>query len=97
VAFKVKLLDLAKKQIQSWHLPDRIQDELSLFLTRVLPADTEHNLQRVEQPFQGMIAECVRRDPYTAGREHHFVFLVCFGDDEETLYVARGHYEIVEE
>jgi hypothetical protein len=96
VAFKTKLLNLAKKQIQGWHLPDRILDEVSLFLIRILPSDIEHNLMRVNEPFQGMVAECARRDHHVIGRDHHFVFLVYFADDEQTLYVARGHYQMVD-
>jgi hypothetical protein len=69
VPFKIRLLNLAKIQIQAWHLPDQILDELYLFLTRVLPADIENNLVRAAQPYNGMIAECTRRDPTVPGRE----------------------------
>jgi len=96
VPFKIRLLNLAKIQIQAWHLPDQILDELYLFLTRVLPADIENNLVRAAQPYNGMIAECTRRDPTVPGREHHFVFQVYFGDDEQTLHVARGFYKVVD-
>ncbi len=78
MAFKTKLLPLAKNQIRSWALSDQILDELYLFLTRVLPSDIEHNLTRADEPFVGMIAECTRRDPYVPGRDHAFVFQVYF-------------------
>jgi hypothetical protein len=93
VAFKTKVLDLAKKQIQGWHLPDQILDEVYRFLTQILPDDIEHNLIRGKE---GMIAECLRRDPHVLGREHQFVFSVYFGDDEESLFVTKGYYRVIE-
>jgi hypothetical protein len=93
---KVKLSNLGTKQIQSWGLPDQIQAELFLYLTRILPADPEHSLIRVTSPFDGMVGQCVRPDPFVKGRDHSFVLLVYFGQDEQTLYVARGDYQVSE-
>jgi hypothetical protein len=93
---KVKLSSLVTKQIQSWALPDQIQAELFLYLTRILPADPEHNLSRVGSPFDGLVAECARADPFVRGREHAFAFLVYIGQDEQTLHVARGDYRVSE-
>jgi hypothetical protein len=89
---KVRLASRVEKEIQSWALPDRIQIELFLYLTRVLPADIGHNLMRAAFPFDGMVAHCERRDPYVKDRDHFFDFLVYFGQDEQTLFIARGVY-----
>jgi hypothetical protein len=91
---KVKLSNLVTKQIQSWALPDQIQAELFLYLSRILPTDPEHNLTRVSSPFDGLVGECVRADPFVKGRDHSFAFLVYIGQDEQTLYVARGVYQV---
>lgn len=93
---KVKLSGLVTKQIQAWALPDKIHFELYFYLTRVLPADIDHNLIRTTKPFDGMVAQCCRPDPYVKGRDHYFTFLVYFSQDEETLAVARGDYHVSE-
>ena len=92
----VKVSDLVTKQIQSWALPDQIQIELYRFLTEVLGADPAHNLMRVTSPFDGMVAQCVRRDAVVKDRDHEFTFRVYFGQDEDTLYITRGDYEVSE-
>ena len=90
---KVKVSSLVTKQIQSWALPDRTQVELYQFLTRILPADPEYNLQREAD---GLVAECVRRDTSVKDRDHYFRFRVLFGQDEETLLIFRGDYLIIQ-
>jgi hypothetical protein len=93
---KIKVSDLVTKQNQSWALADQTQIELYRFLTEVLRADPAHNLMRVTSPFDGMVAQCVRRDPVAKDRDHEFTFRVYFGQDEDTLYITRGDYEISE-
>jgi hypothetical protein len=89
---RTRISRLAKEQIRTWALPDNILKEVYLHLTEVLPKDPEHHLSRETLPFDGMVTQCTRRDPYTGGREHEFAFLVLFGEDEDTLVVARGDY-----
>jgi len=92
MAHKVKLSNLITKQIRAWALPDQIEAEIYLFLTHVLPADVATNLTRESGPFDGMVAQCVRRDPHVQGRDHQFFFQVQFGQDEETLFISSGDY-----
>jgi hypothetical protein len=95
MSFKVRLGTLAIAQIRTWHLPDKILAEVYLFLRVVLPQDLENNLSRESQPFdrsKGMTCNFTRRDPHVRGREHHFIFHVFFGQDEESLYIAQGAY-----
>jgi len=73
-------------------LPDRIQEEVYLYLTEVLPADLENNLSRESSPFDGMVCQFTRRDHHTKGREHEFLFHVFFSQDEEALHIERGAY-----
>jgi hypothetical protein len=89
---RTRLSRMAKEQIRAWALPDEILKEIYLHLTEVLPGDPEHNLSRETSPFDGMVTQFTRRDPYTSGREHEFAFLVVFGIDEDTLVVERGTY-----
>jgi hypothetical protein len=89
---RIRLSRKAREQIRKWALPDDILKEVYLHLTEVLPKDPEHNLSRETSPFDGMVTQFIRRDPYTRGREHEFAFLILFGEDEETLVVERGTY-----
>lgn len=97
MGFKTKIHNLAKIQIRAWHLPDAILDEVYLHLTVVVPADIEHNLIRPQGSIHGLSAEFVRRDHDVMGRDHLFEFRVYFGDDEQTLYVAKGRYQILDD
>jgi hypothetical protein len=90
---RVRFSDLVTAQIRAWALPDQVQLELFFYLTRVLPADPEHNLIRVKTPFDGMSAECLRRDPHVKGRDYQLLFRVFIGQDEESLFIERGYYE----
>jgi hypothetical protein len=89
---RTRISRLAMEQIRTWALPDDILKEVYLHLTQVLPKDPEHNLSRETAPFDGMVTQFTRRDPYTQGREHEFAFLIHFGEDENTLVVVRGAY-----
>jgi hypothetical protein len=94
--YKVRLARRTVAQIQGWHLPDKILVEVYLHLREVLPADLEHNLSRESAPFdssKGMTCHFTRRDRHVRGREHHFLFQVCFSQDEEALCIERGAYE----
>jgi hypothetical protein len=89
---RTTLSRMAKEQIRKWALPDDILKEVYLHLAQVLPQDPEHHLSRETSPFDGMVTQFTRRDPYTRGREHEFAFLIFFGWDENTLVVDRGAY-----
>ena len=96
MSLKVRLSTLAVAQIRGWHLPDKILAEVNLFLRDVLPRDMDNNLSRESEPFdrsKGMTCSFTRRDSHILGREHHFVFHVFFGQDEESLYIERGAYD----
>jgi hypothetical protein len=90
---RIRLSRMVKEQIRKWALPDVILKEVYLHLTEVLLKDPEHNLSREAAPFEGLVTEFTRRDPYTSGREHEFAFLIVFGADEDTLVVERGIYK----
>ena len=89
---RTRLSRMAKEQIRAWALPDDILKQVYLHLAEVVCQDPENNLRRETSPFNGMVTEFTRRDRYTRGREHEFVFQVVFGVDEETLIVERGLY-----
>jgi len=78
--------------IRGWSLPDEIQEEVSIHLNRVLPADLEHNLSRETSPFDGMVCRISRRDHHVRGRDHEFIFHVFFSQDEQFLRIERGAY-----
>ncbi len=95
MAYKVRLSPRVVAQIKGWHLPDRILEEVYLYLRDVLPADPENNLIRESQPFspsKGMTCSLTRRDHHVRGREHYFGFHVFLSQDEEALWIERGVY-----
>ena len=75
---RIKLSRQVKEQLRSWALPDDILKDVYIHLTEVLPKDPEHHLSRETSPFNGMVTRFTRRDAYTLGREHQFVFSVLF-------------------
>lgn len=96
MSFKIRLSRRAIAEIRGWHLPDRVLEEVYLYLRHVLPADLESNLHRESEPFdrsRGMACSLSRRDHYVPGREHHFTFYVFFSQDEEALIIERGMYD----
>jgi hypothetical protein len=64
--------------------------EVLLRLLQVLPSSPTQHLQRVRQPFDGMVYQFSMIDPEDRLTEHHFSFHVVYGQDEQTLFVPRG-------
>jgi hypothetical protein len=92
VEYRVRIHRRVVNLIRSWNLPDEIQEEVYLYLNRVLPADLEHNLSRETNPYNGLVCCFCRRDLHVQGREHEFIFHVFFSDDEQFLQVENGSY-----
>ena len=76
--------------IRSWHLPDKIQEEVALFFREVLPQDTESYLSRENSPYNGMVCRFSRRDHHIKGWEHEFAFHVYISQDEMSLLIENG-------
>jgi len=90
MAYRVRIHRRVVNLIRGWSLPDRIQEEVELYLAEVLPADLENNLSRESSPYNGMVCKFSRRDPDVKNREHHFIFHVFFSQDEEYLRIENG-------
>jgi hypothetical protein len=55
-------------------------------------------LRRERGPtFDGMVYRFAFADRFRRALRHHFAFHVLFGQDEATLFIARGHYEATSE
>jgi hypothetical protein len=76
VAYRVRIHRRVSNRIRGWNLPDEIQEEVYLPLSRVLPADLEHNLSRETNPYDGLVCCFCHRDLHVRGREHEFIFHV---------------------
>jgi hypothetical protein len=95
MSLKVRLSKRAIAEIRGWHLPDRVLQEVYLYLREVLPADPENNRHRDSEPFdraRGLTCAFSRRDHRVRGRDHHFIFHLFFSQDEEALIIERGVY-----
>ncbi len=92
MGYRIRIHRRVINLIRGWNLPDRIPEEVDLFLEVVLPADPENNLIRETAPYDGMVWQFTRRDPDIRGREHDFIFHVFFSQDEEALLIERGSY-----
>ena len=90
--YRVRIHRRVINLIRSWNLPDEIQEEVSIHLNRVLPADLDHNLSRETSPYDGLVCSFSRRDLHVKGREHEFIFHVFFSDDEQFLRIENGSY-----
>jgi hypothetical protein len=92
MSFKVRIRPEVARKIAGWGLSDPVLVEVYLRLREVLPLDPLACLRRVVKPFDGMVYEFSFVDPENRFREHFFVFLVVYGQDEESLIVASGGY-----
>lgn len=81
------------KKIASWGLPDDVLVDVYLCLKETLPASPGLLLRRAKRPFDGMQLEFSLIDPQNRLREHSFVFLAVYSQDEETLIIAQAGYE----
>jgi hypothetical protein len=92
VDYRVRIHRRVINLIRSWNLPDEIQEQVSIYLNRVLPADLDHNLSRETSPYDGLVCSLSRRDLHVKGVEHEFFFHVFFSDDEQFLRIENGSY-----
>jgi hypothetical protein len=92
VEYRVRIHRRVVNLIRGWNLPDEIQEEVYIYLNRVLPADLEHNLSRETSPYDGLVCWFFRRDLQVRDREHEFIFHVFFSDDEQFLHIENGSY-----
>ena len=81
------------KKIAGWGLSDAVLVDVYLALKELLPSSPTAFLRRAETPFDGMLFEFSSIDPANRLRQHLFVFLVVYSQDEETLIVANGGYQ----
>lgn len=88
--YKVVILPHARRQINSWKLPDSVLVEVYLRLGEYLPREPHQALKRTRQPFDGMVYYFRMIDPEDRLCEHFFTFHIWYGQDEETLLVRRG-------
>jgi hypothetical protein len=92
--YRIRIHRRVVNLIRGWHLADALQEEVYLHLTEVLPADPENNLTRETGPFAGMVCRFCRRDHHVAGRDHEFTFHIFFSQDEMSLVIEYGSYDM---
>lgn len=80
------------RKILSWGLSDSVLVDVHVMIREVLPSSPTTFLKRRRQPFDGMNFEFSLIDPQERTRRHTFVFLVTYGQDEETLHIAQCGY-----
>ena len=90
--YHTRLRSYANRQIVSWQLSEVVFTEVHLRLNQELPADPTSQLVRTRSPFDGMTYSFGLIDPENRLCEHRFLFHIFYGQDEETLWVARGAY-----
>jgi hypothetical protein len=94
VAYKTRILPLARNQIGRWGLSPEVLVEVYLQLTETLAADPPGRLIPVGDGRGGMLFYFDLVDPANRFRRHSFAFRVFYGQDEETLLVASGVYRL---
>jgi hypothetical protein len=92
--YRIRIHSRVINLIRGWRLPDEIQEEVDLYLTEILPGDLENNLSRETRPYNGMVCRFSRRDHHVAGREHEFAFHVFFSQDETSLLIEYGTWNL---
>jgi hypothetical protein len=94
--YRARLLPGLARRIAHWALPDPVLVEVYLRLREVLPTSPAQHLLRSRRPVDGMVYRFSLIDPGNRLREHFFNFQVFYGQDEETLLIARGAYVCVD-
>jgi hypothetical protein len=92
MAYKVVVHPRVQATIASWGLSNFVLVDVYLMLHEVLSSQPAAFLRRAEFPFDGMLFEFNLVDPENRLRQHEFVFLVTYGQDEQTLQIAKGGY-----
>ena len=92
-SYRVRYTPTARRQIASWPLPDNgVLVDVYLRIEQLLTESPTRHLRRGRRPFEGMQLRFTVPDPDNRLLVHGFVFHVLYGQDEETLWVARGGY-----
>jgi hypothetical protein len=94
--YRVRVLPGLARRLAQWALPDAVLVEVYIRLREVLPAAPALHLLRSRRPGEGMVYRFSLIDPGNRLREHFFSFHVFYGQDEETLLIARGAYVCVD-
>ena len=93
MSYRVKIRSSLRRRITSWALPDVVLVDVYLHLQDDLSRDPWSTMARVADPFDGMVYGFSLVDPTNRFREHHFLFHIIIGQDEESLEVVNaGHY-----
>lgn len=93
MSYKVKIRSSIRRRISAWALPDVVLVDVYLRLQDDLGQDPWDKMVRTSDPFNGMVYGFSLVDPTNRFREHHFLFHVLVGQDEEGLeVVSAGHY-----
>lgn len=92
MAFRLQIRRHVYQQLNSCGLPDPVLVEAFLRLREQLADDPQRHLQRIREPFDGMAYGFNMIDPGNRFCEHHFIFHVLYGADEESLIVVRLMY-----
>ncbi|MFO0970486.1 MAG: hypothetical protein U0793_33495 [Gemmataceae bacterium] len=89
MSFKVRVSDSLRRRMIAWSLPDPILVDVYLRLQE-LRDEPAQKLMRLREPFDGMHYIFSMIDPQDRLTEYRFLFLVRYGQDEESLIVVRG-------
>lgn len=91
MSFRLRYDPLVGRLLRSWRLDDETLVDVYLRLEE-LRENPSSLLRRSEFPLDGMVYEFAFVDWQNRLCEHHFRFLVVYGQDEESLIVASGLY-----
>ncbi len=91
MSFRLKYDPLVARLMSSWRLDDEALVDVYLRLDK-LREESSSLLQRATAPFDGMVYEFSFVDWRIRFCEHRFLFLIVYGQDEETLIVASAIY-----
>src|SRR5216683_520916 len=93
MSYRVQIHPSVARKLITWQLPDFALVEVYLRLRDRLRENPASQLRRARRPFEGMVYEFSFVDVENRLCEHHFVFHVVYGQDEETLLIANGGYK----
>ena len=90
--YRVRIRSSVSARIMSWQLSDSMLVEVYLRLREHLAQSPATHLRRVRHPYDGLVYEFSMVDPQNRLCEHFFIFLVMYGQDEETLILTNAGY-----
>jgi len=94
--YRIIITEPVMMQIDGRSLPKSIPDELFRGLKERLAVDPATYIKRARSPWLQLLNlySCSFDDPNSASIRHLFNFNVRYGDDEESIYLMQGGYQL---